>query len=283
MISVFISSKNRPAQLRLLLESIQRNWKTDLKYHVRVTATEKLYADGYEKLLHEDPITQDLDGVFVCEPDFVKDFYYFLNNAEDVCAFFCDDCIVYRNVDCTNLENYLYDPYIWSFSLRLGLNTTVMDYKTGSTQSHLSTVAAIDNNVIRYPFKLYKSTENYGLPFSWDGHVYNTKGLLEFFDNTDFQSVDNLWSIPPQWIENYAMNRREKILQNYMMCQPQSSVICMNWNTTHRFTKDTTRFDGSKETMCTRYLNGEVIDMDSIDFSNVVSVHEEFPFNYKKL
>jgi hypothetical protein len=79
------------------------------------------------------------------------------------------------------------------------------------------------------------------------------------------------------------MNRREKIRQNIMACLPQSAVICMNWNTTHRFTKDTDKFDGSKETLCQRYLDGEVIDLDSINFNNVVSTHEELPFKYKKL
>lgn len=290
MISIFISSKNRPAQLRLLLESIQKNWlsnvfrRAEVKYHIRVTATEQLYADGYNKLFL-DPVLRYLNNVSIIQnPDFIEDFYLFLNNAQEISCFFCDDCIVFRETpDPADFWEKVCDPHVWALSLRLGLNTTVLDYKTITEQAHLSTVTNVGGQIIEYPFKSYKSTENYGLPFSWDGHMYQTSKLKDFFNNTDFQCVDNLWSIPPQWIENYAMNRRDQIKQNMMLCFPQNSVICMNWNSTHRYARDSMKIDASKETLCQKYLDGEVIDLQSIDFSNIVSTHEELPFKYKKL
>lgn len=285
MIPLFCPTKNRASQCRLMLESINRNapgvfqpnilWKADPKYVV-----------GYEKLMSEQWV-KDMGTTFIEETDLIKQFYLFLANTKYL-ALFMDDCIFYNKFpdDAEYLEWILNDQ-TWCVSLRLGFNTVIQDYITGEMQQELIQDRAMNKDEKQlftyYNFKDYHPHKNYGFHFSWDGVIYRSKDILNIFAGTDFTQTSNQWAIAPQRIENYMMNRRDQVPYKFMACPQHSYVVCMNWNCTHPFAKTGVKFGGGMEEMQELYMNDYVVDLDSIDFSNVKSCHEELSFTYRKI
>src|SRR5690242_206861 len=128
MINCYVPSKNRAAQLELLLYSIRTNAPDLLKLNVVYTYTNDNFKAGYDKLIKDNNSENDI--TFTLEENGQKNFYEFLNsNKDQVVGLFTDDCIVYRplKISDVHIENILSND-VWCFSLRLGLNITVVDY-----------------------------------------------------------------------------------------------------------------------------------------------------------
>ena len=287
MIPFFCPTKNRASQCRLMLESINRNAPGIFRPNILWKADPK-YVAGYEKLMNEQWV-KDMDANFIQETDMIKQFYQFLEYAANdildnkYCALFMDDCIFYRSlkVDKDKLKS-LFTDNTWCVSLRLGQNTIIQDYITGESQKEIGPGYCIDE-FIHYEFKEHHPHKNYGFHFSWDGVIYRPEDILKIFNGTDFTKTDNQWAIAPQRIENYMMNRRDEVPYSMMCCPEHSCVVCMNWNCTHPYAKTGVKFGGGMEEMQELYMQDYVINLDSIDFSNVRSCHEELGYTYKKI
>lgn len=281
MIPFFCPTKNRAPQCRLLLESINRNAPGIFKPYVMWTADEQ-YRAGYEKL-QEEQFVKDMGATFVKEENFVDQLYEFLFDAGEYFGLFMDDCIFYKRAEFTKSDILSYlNGSTWCVSLRLGYNTIVQDYLNNIQQKPINPESSRDG-FIWWDFNEHHGETNYGFHFSWDGVVYRTKDVLNIFNNTDFKNTSNQWAIAPQRIENYMMNRRGDVPYK-LMCSPEiSHVVCMYWNSTHPHAVGGRKFGGGMEEMQELYMNNYVIDLDSIDFSNIRSCHDELSFTYRKL
>lgn len=282
--NVFIPSKNRAVQLRLLLESLNKNtpWRM-ISIEIYWKATNSKFREGYEKLIKESPAFDNLIISWYEESNILEQFYDFLNrNAKDMVGFFMDDCIMYRPFS-TNLGNNpdIDDP--WCFSLRLGLNTILHDYLREEKMKPVKVIEDL-GDYVSYDMMQYSPLENYGFCFSWDGCFYNTTDLLKFFNNSTFEKdVSNPQAILFQRIENYTQNRRDRLtLRSNFIIPKQSIVCCLNTSTTHGGSQGGRLYNYSLEEMNDRYLAGQVIDFDKLDFSNVRSCHIEIPMEWKQ-
>lgn len=267
-IPTLILSKNRAPQLRLLLESLYFNATGIFDPYVCWQASTSQFESGYEKLMREFSNIR-----FARESYLLHNFYNFLDFwKKDHFALFMDDCIFYKPLRITpeELTSNL-DDDTWCLSLRLGRNTTK------DAKRPLEPVSQ-NENFIKYKFKEHGPYESYGFCFSWDGVVYKTQDVLDFFNGNDFTGTDNQWAILPQKIENFSSNNRDSIPKNLMSCPTESHVVCMNYNSTH----PAAGFNSYPlDELNSRYLGGQVIDIKSINFSEIEGTHELRPFGLR--
>lgn len=268
-IPALILSKNRAPQLRLLLESLQFNATGIFDPYVIFTTTNPEFEKGYQLL-----ISEKLGATFIRESYLLDNFYNFLNNFRDGnFALFMDDCIFYRPLRVTpeEITNKL-DDKTWSVNLRVGNNTTDGNEKLNPISE--------DETFLGYNFKDHSAFSSYGFCFSWDGIVYNSQHVLNFFNGDQFMNTSNQWAILPQKIENFSTNHRDQIPQDIVYCPRESHVICMNYNSTHPMAN----FDAAPiDELNYRYLAGQVIDFNSINFNDIKGTHEVRPFDLRQI
>ena len=371
MIPIFIFSKNRACQLRLLLESLKKNcgdiFDVTILYNCAITSDisyEDMWEKGYEKLIEEEILT-GIKWVKEDKDKFVSIFsvneishatqvmFEFLEENENKkVGFFVDDNVWFRKANLDeNILNSLFKEDTWCVSYRLGLNTTIQNYKTGEEQfiklvdattmedpiktsifgiSIGYTHAPEDNFYIRWPTdsKTPRSS-NYLFLFSVDGAFYRAGDLLNIFDTIEKPKHKKLRrdfsksgpTSPPHSLSlahkiesfvNTALANNINIIKGTKFCSPeQSCVIGTNYNRvvdafqptkSHYNPTDITdkyfplggvserRGNMSHQPFCRDikdlndlYLNNSVIDIDSMDFSDVKSSHGEIPFGIKSL
>ena len=288
MIPLFISSKNRASQLRLLLESLDKNCSGLFEVTILYSSGNDSYHDGYKKLQNESIIDtiqwqkedEGTNGLFI------RQFYDFLNHSSDHFALMVDDNIFYRKTSMTEdrIKNIL-DEDTFCFQFRLGANTTIQDHLRRTEQTPLEQ-GDIKEDHVRWKYtERAGKFEDYALPFSWDGVVYRTGDVLDALENTDFSSTDHAWAPLPHRLEEYMWKNANKFSHRSCMTAPKEScVVGMDYNKVINVAnKGGHKFRANEKSLNDLYLKGMVIDLESMDFSGVKSAHEEIPFKMKGL
>jgi len=287
MISLFIASKNRASQLRLLLESLNKNCSDLFDITILYNFDNDSYREGYEKLKQEN-ITgarweiedADSNGLFV------KQFYDFLHGVGPHFALMVDDNVFYRKNDLTQSRiEAILDDETFCFSFRLGENTIVQNHLTRETQQPL------DDSDIKEDHAKWKYTdrsgkfEDYAFPFSWDGVIYRTKDVLDTLQDTDFSATDHKWAPLPHRLEEHMSKNLDRFShRQYMSAPKHSCVVGMDYNKViNVHNKGGAKFRADEKGLNDLYLKGFVIDLDSMNFSEMESSHEEVPFKLRKM
>ena len=165
MITAIILSKDRPAQLDLLLGSGAKN--TDQTWDVR--------------------IVRDNSG-----PGFENAIWRSLQKTKtDYTCFMCDDGILYRPITehCLPMQDEI------CFSLRLGDNTTVQ-YPTAMEQTPPEELV--------WNWTLHHDNGDFGYPGSIDGHIFRTADLIRMLDCKRFPNPTALECALVQGCEELA-------------------------------------------------------------------------------
>mgnify|MGYP001572610163 CR=1 FL=1 len=179
MINFLIFSKNRAAQLDLLLRSLQAycrldNFKVSILYKETVN-----HKESYNKCI----VKHSYYAEFIKEQNFKNNFINQLN--EEYTCLLTDDTVFFNT-----FNNIIYPKYDKCFSLRLGYNTVVQNHFTNQLQPPLFPDEK-EGNVISWNPSKYSNCFNFGYPFSFDGHIYQSKLLLDILSNKDFQSTND--------------------------------------------------------------------------------------------
>ena len=121
MINSIVFSKDRAAQLDLLLKSIGKNAKDIFQLKVIYASSEISFEKGYEKLIDKYPEVKWMKE----SSNFKEDVLSAIDNTEsEYTCFFTDDDIVYRKINEEDLTSKLKeDKDAFCFSTRLGKNT----------------------------------------------------------------------------------------------------------------------------------------------------------------
>ena len=268
MLSSIIFSRDRASQLHLLLDSLSKNFflsGTNVIYKY----TDEEHKLGYEMVQKSFP---GYEGVnWVREEDFQKDTLDTVDKSENLVCFFTDDDIFYRpiHVDIDDIKE-LFDSVenIGCLSFRLGENTTIQDQYTGQVCVTPKKVAIYKDNFFVWDWKNYTGMlSNFYYPFSVDGHVYRKAEIQHLLSRYQFSNPNNL--------EGDGTNHT-KVLPPYICCLQHSCVV----NTPINIAGDSKNRAGEKfgislKDMNRRYIDGETISLESIDFSNVVGCHQE--------
>ena len=269
MITTIIFSKNRACQLDLLLRSIEKNFShisTDIR--VLFCATTDEFMHGYDIIEQRFPNVK-----FTLEFDFQDDTLKLLNNCQDYVCFFVDDNIVYNapNIFANQIKYLMGLKESGCFSFRLGLNTTVQDPYSGKKVNPMPVFYNIETAVLAWDWTTLPMN-NFGYPFSVDGHVYNTQLMLNTL-NYKFDTPNALEGRYP--IKN---------IPRAMFCLRESSVFNNPINLVGSSeNKAGVNYGHTLEELNTRYINDEQIDLDHICNNDIVGCHQEVEVCFEKI
>lgn len=214
MINTIIFSKDRPAQLDLLIRSLSQS---PVKNYISVLyRSSEEYLEGYNRVQNLHP---NINLVEEC--DFRSDLLKLLDGqlggtTSKFTQFFCDDDIMYCSPDFTqeSLEE-LFKLKIVAFSLRFGRNTWC--------QTPGTTERVQFPNFVRYAGALvwdYKNVRgNAGYPFSVDGTIFSTELIKEASNQISFNGPNQ-----------YEAHLSSLSPPGFMACLDKSSVVgcCIN-------------------------------------------------------
>ena len=197
MISALIFSKDRPAQLHLLLTSIKERFPQVDDIYILIKSTDIQYDKGYE-IVYRSDVSRGCR--FFTEIDFKMQAMHILEKAikHKYMICFCDDDIVIRqiSINFTALDSWLAKG-VNAFSLRMGKEITY---------SYAQDMDLVQPNFTQMGDYLYwnwakgNPKEDWYYPMSVAGNIYRKDRIIELWNNLPFTN--------PNLIEGYMdMNR----------------------------------------------------------------------------
>tara|TARA_R100000008_G_C3581941_1_gene169163 strand:- start:129 stop:1010 length:882 start_codon:yes stop_codon:yes gene_type:complete len=283
MITTVILSKDRPAQLRLLLDSLQINGGNLFDITVLYDYTDDLFARGYIKTQnhfynkHMFNVNFPIKWKLRNSTNINEDIYKCVSKGRDLCCLFNDENILFERVGSYRLIKKLFKTYVLSsLSLRLGNNTVIQNpYEREEYFSPIPT----EGEFVFDKFLLWDATKvenytNFSMPFSTNGHIYHKNILInalkksEVKDPEYFEKImqDNLYS------GNFSGT-------SPLMASPEYSVVLHN--SMVKLTETVpSNLDISIDTVNARYLKGNIIDYHAFDFTHVSKPYQDFTASF---
>lgn len=274
-LETFIFTKDRACQLRLLLESIDRNATNVFHHNILWKASSDEFRRGYELVMKEYPQANWIEECLPIKDEFLK-VIGLAGERGGTLTIFTDDCIFYRKemIEPAVVKAALDTSLTVSF--RYGFNTVIQNYLTGERQPPLRNYE-LKNGLVEWDYRSYHYTNNNGYPFGEDGHVFLTSDLVKWVEITNMKTMRDLeggMSLP----KNRDFQNRTKI-----SCYPHSLVINNPANSVQSDpTPSGTRHPLDLSATNAQFLGGKVIDLDAIDFSDVCSCHYEFRLTFRE-
>lgn len=277
MIEAVIFSKNRAARLDLCLSSLLLNCNIFKKIIVIYDYYEQ-DEYSYRKLISD---YRDCKHI-IFRREVLKlneEFVYACNNLENpYVSFITDDTVFYRYCDIQAEDIVkVFDGKTMTFSLRLGLNTIIQDYRTGEEQQPLFNTVELDKDIIKWNYTKYYPLMNYGYPISLDGHIYERDEIQKLIECI---AINNLRDFEGKLClsQRDLYNRRKP-----NMCSLKHSV-CVNIPVESSLggLHHSNNLGTSTETELINYSKGMTLDLSSGDFSNIQGCHQEVRIGWRK-
>jgi len=274
MIDVIIFSRDRAAQLDLLLRSIQLHSNGIFnKVTVLYTFTDESFMAGY--VLAQDRhrkvkfITDNFQITFKntlskviseCDCDFV--------------TFMTDDDILYRQVPVKvdRIIGLFEKTDLCCISLRLGQNTKVQDpYNEILTVFPKS--VELDLPFVIWKWDTVPPHMNFGYPLSVDGHIFRTESANEFVSCLQYDNPNNFEG---------AMQKVAPLCKKRMACFTHSVLVNSPTNRVQSVCPNRAGevYGECTKTMNNSFVRGWYIDFFSTDFNNIVGCHQEINFKW---
>lgn len=255
-----IFSRDRAAQLDLLFQSLERNAEWEETRTIWFASS-----DWFEAAYNDIPFPARPVGLLyeMTEiEDFGDEVRSALNETDDeTVTFFCDDDVLYRRPEADS-RRMLLDERVLTVSLRLGRGNRQMPIPE------------------RFPVWEWTTLErhNFGFPCSIDGHTFRVADVLAMMGS---DRIEN-----PTALETVMAHRASLFTETrpLMACFEQQCLVGVPVNRVSETSGVPAgeRFPASPEELNERFLGGERIDLDALDFSGVDACHYEIPFVWKK-
>ena len=248
VVTAIILSKDRPAQLHLLLESIRRNAPEHISPVVIYKGNEQLYKNAAP------------DTLLIPETDFQKQVSREIQLGCRYICFMADDGILYRPYKGGAESALSADGSLLCVSLRLGFNTTVC-HPTG-----------LEQTPPRNDYFLWAEQQgDFSYPGSIDAHIFRRTDLLQMLDGRNFPN--------PTALECALVDACEK-RKNQMPFMAMYPHSCYVGNPVNRTSEQSNVVYGlTHPTTISDALiwfdDGLRIDFDAMDFSNIQGAHHE--------
>ncbi len=266
MINGIVFSKDRAAQLKLFLDSVEKNANGVFSLSVIYTYSNNEFEQGYEKLIEQFPEIK-----WIREVEFRNQTLNAIENSLfDYTCFFTDDDIIYKKVEESEMVSKLEeDNDTFCFSMRLGLNTNkcytmrcdnviMPDYE--------------DEKFIKWNWTVHYM--DFGYPLSVDGHIFRTKEIYKLSKKVMFQNP-NTFEAALQMFSNYPRKTMWSYKESRLVNSPSNVVQNV-------FPNREGEFHGiSPKELNDEFLSGKQISLNDIDFSNIVGCHQELDLQIK--
>lgn len=281
-IKLLIFSKDRAAQLDLLLRSIQLNAPNLFEIDVLYDFSSHEYYKGYD-LLEKYSCKHELlypDFELTPEDDFARDVKIHLDVPHKYFAFATDDSILYRNLDnllggnaYNEIDSFFQNNYnVLCYSLRLGENVTHENYYGGP---RFPNCYMYSNGISRAWNWKVMAPSTMGYPLSVDMHVFATQTLREIVTRATFDT--------PNSLEGNMSSFAHTLPQVYMGSPKLSAIVTNSINVTQSVWKNYAGgiYPVSLEELNQKYLDGWVVDLAQLDYSKIFAAHAEIEFKWK--
>ena len=261
MINSIVFSKDRAAQLDLLLKSIEKNGKDVFQIKVIYASSEISFEKGYEKLIDKYPEVKWMKE----SANFKNDVMSAIENTEsEYTCFFTDDDIIYRKVNEEDLTSKLKeDKDAFCFSTRLGKNT-VKCYTMNA--DNVIKPHHEDDKFICWNWQLHYL--DFGYPLSVDGHVFRTNEIKKLSKKVSFENP-NTYESGLQIFDNFPKKHMWAYKESVLVNSPSNIVQQVYQN------RKGEEHGVSAKELNIAFLSGQEIDYNRIDFSNIQGCHQE--------
>jgi hypothetical protein len=267
MIDALVFSRDRPMQLDACLRSMYRH--LPLGQVIALTyATTSDYREGYDRLAADTPARiWDQDS-------FRLDALSALASLEPLVLCQCDDSITFG--DALDPEAAFEDDVI-SLSIRLGRNTV---YCHPRDLHH-----GLPEFEERPPFLVWDWHDapdgdlfawqgregDFGYPYSLDGNIHRRDSLLEWLDKATFTNPNTM-----EGCIVHAIGQRRD-MPPLLACYPESIQVGLPINVVNQTHGNRFGLVHPHEPaeLNRRFLAGERINLDAMDFSGVIGAHQE--------
>lgn len=252
-----IFSRDRPAQLDLLLRSMEKYGQVlDDRIAMIVDASKPEFVRGYEEI--GNPRSQSSNWF---DPDGFDGYLReILAEADDYVTFFCDDDILFREVPRNPSEILGPNAQILSVCLYLGRGNTKQEIPEG------------------FPLWEWGSLprHDFGFPCAVDGNTYRVRDVLRLIGD---EVIPN-----PTMLETVMALRLPLLAEErpLMSCFEEQCLVGVPVN---RVSPQSGVAHGrvypqSTEDLNARFLARQRIDLEALDFSGVDSCHHEIEFKW---
>jgi hypothetical protein len=273
--SVLIFSKDRAMQLHALLESIQL-YASDVYTNISILYkySNDEFKRGYELLQSRFPHYN-----FILETNFLENVKNYLTRVNTpLISFLVDDIILFKSISTTNVIDFFNLPDTLSYIPGVGANT-----KMSLTADIIFEPPNFDtfNDILLWNWKLIDNIGEFSCPFMLTGNIYKTSAFFEYF---------NLIKI-----RFYNPNSFEELLQCIVQKQYKSNLPnicgCDKFSTLVHSANNRVQnthpnlhglvFAFEPQALNTRYLNGDVVNIQNYDFQNIIGLHHELDLQFK--
>lgn len=268
MINAIIFTKDRACQMRLLLESIDKHANGVFRLNAIYTASTPEFEQGYEQL-KQDELSAGV--TWIKQDNFKDDVLNALKTDCKYSCFFTDDDILYRPVAAAEMLQELdTDNQTFCFSMRLGENVTYC--YSMSCENILRNQEEVGNLI---KFEWNKHFMDFGYPLSVDGHIFRTPEITRLTKNSKFTNP-NTFEAALQNFDNFPRPKMVAYKHSALVNTPVNIVQNVYEN------RQGEQYGITAKDFNAKYLAGEVISYDAIDFSKIIGCHQELPLTFTK-
>lgn len=281
MFNIIIFSKNRPAQLELLLRSMNIFYvgaftnnvsvlykieSSDTQQNIEITNGYDIVKGKYESVnfIEEDTFLKN----FADYSNFKNQTIELINPGLPYTQFFVDDQVFIRpfSIECEQFALFnRFKPSMYSMSLRLGKNIDYcysLNIKTRLPIFHASTTA----------YNWQNCFGDWGYPMSVDGNIFFTEDILTSIKAIDFYHPN---SLEGGLFNNPFENKPLSI------CLPSSVVINVPANKVQSDYQNRSMNVNIRE-MNNLFLDGAIIDLNLIAGGEYNAPHVELEYKWVK-
>jgi hypothetical protein len=265
--NLIIFSKDRPAQLELLLRSFKRFWadwdKQKIKILFKVTGED--YFAGYKRVVRVHPEftywnEDSIGGSF-------KDALLMgIEDTEEMTAFEVDDDVMIRPFDLTmpQVKRFQRDKSIMCVNLRMD-----REYNYCADRDEWMTVPKFENDTWEWKY----SRLDWGYPMSVVFNIFRTKEIKPLVERLKFKGLE----LETKMSENPLPNPK-------MICFPKAKTVLVQINRVQDVAVNKALNIDPKE-MNKRFLNGEIIRLEQfldLDLNSCFYYPEELEWEKSK-
>ena len=270
-INAVVFSSDNAAQLNIFLESVIKNAPDVFDLNVITSSTNEDFFEAYT-LVVDDKRFSDVNFE-VATDDFKEQVLGRLKTKHDYSCFFLDDNIIYREIKSEDIINQIEsDDDIVCFSLRLGENT-----KKCYTLGAENVLGNIEDcgDFMKWDWTLHYL--DFGYPFSTEGHVYRSKDIKKLIKKSVFSNAEEIEASLFEYTETFPRNKMVSYKESTLVGVPAGRVQqSIEDEMEIKYKKSEAK--ARKGKMNKMFLDGDFINLESIDLSNIEGCHQKLDF-----
>ena len=267
-LSTLIFSRNRAAQLNLLLDSIEDNFKDITSATILYKATSDEFKKGYDivKSYHS-----QIKFRFIEERDFVSDVKQIVNIFNTPYTLInVDDEIYINKIDINNYLKYLEEPTNHTISLRL--SPKVNHTYTTNTPYNISMQKYNTSDLFYWRWQNFNLLMEVGYPSCLNSHIYPTNFFKQIINNLPFRSVNNLEEV---------IHTQRNYFKPFMLCFDKAITVSVANNkvqTEIPTNKCSDKIYNTSESINSKFLDGYKISTENFYGmeSNQATIEKDF-------